>query len=600
MTYTAPIDDMFFVLEDLCDLVGISQLPGLEDATPETVKAILDEAGKYASQVLSPLNRVGDLNGLGFDDGTVSVPDGWQQAYESLVEMGWNSPSASPDQGGMGLPNLVNACIQEMFQGANMAFQLCPMLTQGAIEALDQFGSDALKETYLPKLVSGEWTGTMNLTEPQAGSDLAAIRSKAVPEGDHYRISGQKIFITYGEHEMAENIIHLVLARLPDAPEGVKGISLFVVPKFIPEGDGSIGMRNDLKCVSIEHKLGIHASPTCTMSFGDSEGAIGYLVGEPNRGLESIFTMMNNARLNVGLQGIGVSEHACQDAFRYACDRTQGRAAGHNGLAPIIAHADVRRMLASMQATTRAMRILAYRAACSLDYQHYAPTPEAREHHRRRVDLLIPVVKGYSTEAANQITSTGVQVHGGMGYIEETGAAQHLRDARITAIYEGTTGIQALDLVGRKIIRDEGKSIGDLISDIRESARQLSMLEGSETDWRLLSASVGTAADFLSTTTDWLIDASDRDPGSVPAAANNVLELLGISLGMWCLADAARAACLRLQQGEDSPSLRAWLQYATFYALQVFPLAGSLQETIETGSDVIAGMTPDVLGAQIA
>ncbi|MCA8882861.1 MAG: acyl-CoA dehydrogenase family protein, partial [Rhodobacteraceae bacterium] len=324
MAYAAPLQDMRFVLHELCDLEAVASLPGLEDASPDMIDAILDEAGKYAGQVLSPLNRTGDLAGLGFDAGQVTTPDGWLEAYNTLVEMGWNSPSAAPDHGGMGLPFVVNACIQEMFHGANMSFQLCPMLTQGAIEALEVYASEDLKEAYLPKLVTGEWTGTMNLTEPQAGSDLAAIRSKAVPEGDHYLVSGQKIFITYGEHDLTDNIIHLVLARLPDAPEGVKGISLFVVPKFLVNADGSLGARNDVRCVSIEHKLGIHASPTCTLSFGDEGGATGYLVGAPNKGLQYMFAMMNNARLNVGIQGIGVAEHACQDAAAYAAERKQG------------------------------------------------------------------------------------------------------------------------------------------------------------------------------------------------------------------------------------------------------------------------------------
>ncbi|MGB0905769.1 MAG: acyl-CoA dehydrogenase family protein, partial [Mangrovicoccus sp.] len=346
-------------------------------------------------------------------------------------------------------PQVVNACIQEMFQGANMAFQLCPMLTQGAVEALEAYASDELKETYLEKMVTGEWTGTMNLTEPQAGSDLGALRSKAVPEGDHYLISGQKIFITYGEHDMTENIIHLVLARLPDAPEGVRGISLFVVPKFMVGADGSLGARNDVRCVSVEHKLGIHASPTCTMSFGDNGGAVGYLVGEPHKGLPYMFAMMNNARLNVGIQGIGVAEQAFQTAMAYACERKQmGKA--------IIEHADVRRMLASMRSRVEAARALAVTAALSLDYAGKHPDADIKARHQRRVDLLIPVVKGWSTEMAVDVASLGVQVHGGMGYVEETGAAQFLRDARITTIYEGTTGIQALDLVGRKILRDEG------------------------------------------------------------------------------------------------------------------------------------------------
>ncbi|WP_372605306.1 acyl-CoA dehydrogenase family protein, partial [Actibacterium sp.] len=357
MTYTAPLEDMLFVLEDLCGLEEVSKLPGLEDATPDMVAAILEEAGKFAGQVLAPLNVVGDTKGLKFEDGAVTTPEGWSEAYQGIVEMGWNSPTADPEHGGMGLPAVVNACIQEMFNGANTAFQLCPMLTQGAIEAIEGYASDELKETYLPKLVTGEWTGTMNLTEPQAGSDLAAIRSKAVPEGDHYRVSGQKIFITYGEHDMVENIIHLVLARLPDAPEGVKGISLFVVPKFMVNADGSLGDRNDVRCVSIEHKLGIHGSPTCTLAFGDTGGAIGYLVGEANKGLQYMFAMMNSARLGVGLQGIGIAEHATQHATAYAMERKQGGTPPESGIDTIMGHPDIRRMLGLMKSRTEAARV---------------------------------------------------------------------------------------------------------------------------------------------------------------------------------------------------------------------------------------------------
>jgi len=393
MTYSARLEEMQFILEDLCGLEDIATLPGLEDATPDMVAAILEEAAKFAGQVLSPLNATGDQEGLGFDDGAVTTPKGWSEAYGQIVEMGWNSSTAAPGHGGMGLPQVVNACIQEMFQGANASFQLCPMLTQGAIEAIEGYASDELKETYLPKLVTGEWTGTMNLTKPQAGSDLAAIRSKAEPKDDHFLVSGQKIFITYGEHDMAENIIHLVLARLPDAPEGVKGISLFVVPKFLVNADGSLGARNDVRCVSIEHKLGIHASLTCTLAFGDNGGAVGYLVGAPNKGLQYMFAMMNNARLNVGLQGIGIAEHATQHAISYAMERTQGGTP--EGAAPtIMGHPDVRRMLGLMTSRTQAARILAYRAARSLDYAQRATDADIRAYHQRRVDLLIPVAKG--------------------------------------------------------------------------------------------------------------------------------------------------------------------------------------------------------------
>lgn len=571
MTYNAPLQDMIFVLEDLCDLDSVATLPGLEDATPDMVRAILEEAAKYAGQVLAPMNHTGDVTGPGFNDGEVTTPDAWKPAYQTLIEMGWNSPSADPEHGGMGLPQVVNAAIQEMFQGANMSFQLCPMLTQGAIEAIEGYASEDLQHTYLPKLVTGEWTGTMNLTEPQAGSDLAAVRSKAVPEGDHYLISGQKIFITYGEHDLAGNIIHLVLARLPDAPEGVKGISLFVVPKFLVNEDGSQGGRNDVRCVSIEHKLGIHASPTCTLSFGDNGGAIGYLVGEANRGLEYMFAMMNNARLNVGIQGIGVAEHATQTAVAYAMDRKQGKPSDMSNGDTIIAHPDVRRMLAVMRARTDAARGIAYRAARSLDFANRAEDADLRAAHQRRVDLLIPIVKGWSTEGAIETTSLGVQVHGGMGYIEETGAAQHFRDARITTIYEGTTGIQSLDLVGRKILRDQGQAARELVADMRATVAR-----GGD-----LAPLAGEAADLVEAMIDWLLQ---QDAKTALAAATNVMEMFGLCAGAWIMADADDAAAARISAGEGTPYLQAKRRLARVYASHIFPRTRACRDAAMAGT----------------
>lgn len=587
MTYTAPLDDMMFVLEELCDLDGVSRLPGLEDATPDMIGAILDEAAKFAGQVLAPLNVVGDQKGLAFDEGEVGTPDGWSDAYSQFVEMGWNSPTADPEHGGMGLPALVNACIQEMFQGANASFQLCPMLTQGAIEAIEGYASDDLKETYLPKLVTGEWTGTMNLTEPQAGSDLAAIRSKAVLDGDRYLISGQKIFITYGEHDMAENIVHLVLARLPDAPAGVKGISLFVVPKFIVEADGSLGARNDVRCVSIEHKLGIHASPTCTLAFGDNGGAEGYLVGEPNKGLAYMFAMMNNARLNVGLQGVGIAEHATQHATGYAMERRQG-GTPEGAEATIMGHPDIRRMLGLMKAQTEAARVIAYRAARSLDHSERATDAEERARHQRRVDLLIPIAKGWSTELSVQTTSHGVQVHGGMGYVEETGAAQHLRDARITTIYEGTTGIQSLDLVGRKIQHDSGVAAKELVADMRATASALGGRSSGHADWAMLSAAVGEAADIVDDLTDWLLAQRGAEP---LAAAVTVLECFGICLGAWAMGDAAISAADRLDKGRVVAHARAKLKIVLFYMTNVRPRAAALSAMVKSGTGSILDLT---------
>ena len=580
MTYAAPVADMLFVLEDLCGLKDIAALPGLEDASPDMVAAILDEAAKFAGNVLAPLNVSGDRAGLGFNDGAVTTPEGWSAAYSQLVEMGWNSPTASPEHGGMGLPAAVNACIQEMFNGANTAFQLCSLLTQGAIEAIDGYADDGLKGSYLAKLVSGEWTGTMNLTEPQAGSDLAAIRSRAEPEGGRFRIFGQKIFITYGEHDMAENIVHLVLARLPDAPPGVKGVSLFVVPKFLVNPDGSLGARNDVRCVSIEHKLGIHASPTCTLAFGDNGGALGDLVGEPHKGLQYMFAMMNSARLGVGLQGIGIAEAALQHAVAYAMERKQGATADPE-VPSIMGHPDIRRMLGLMKARTEAARVLAYRAAAALDYAHRAPDSDLRARNQRRVDLLIPVVKGWSTELGVHSASLGVQVHGGMGFIEETGAAQHLRDARITTIYEGTTGIQSLDLIGRKILRDRGQAAAELVADMRASAAALAAMSGSLADWAGLSANVLEAAERVEAVTAWLLAQNGHEP---QAAAVNVLEMFGIALGAWAMGDAALAAARRLEGGAQGGHLTAKLNLVAFYMASVLPAAQSLQKVITEGS----------------
>ncbi|HVB47535.1 MAG TPA: acyl-CoA dehydrogenase family protein, partial [Burkholderiales bacterium] len=457
-SYVAPLKDMRFVLNELAGLAQVAQLPGFGEATPDTVDAILDEAGKFASGVLDPLNATGDQEGSQWRAGAVSTPKGFKEAYRQFVEGGWNALPLDPEWGGQGLPKLVSTPVSEIVTSANMAFSLCPLLTQGAIEALLLAASEPLKKTFLPKMVEGTWTGTMNLTEPQAGSDLAQVRTKAVPEGDHYRISGQKIFITYGEHDLTENIVHLVLARTPDAPEGVKGISLFVVPKFLVNPDGTLGARNAAHCASIEHKLGIHASPTCVMSYGDEGGAVGYLVGQPNAGMRYMFTMMNNARLSVGVQGLGVAEPAYQAALAYARTRRQGRAvgapapaSGHTESSLIIEHPDVRRMLLTMKAYTEAMRCLLYLNGASIDLARHHPEAGVRQASQELVDLLTPVSKAWCTDLGVELTSIAVQVHGGMGYVEETGVAQYLRDSRIAPIYEGTNGIQAIDLVTRKL-----------------------------------------------------------------------------------------------------------------------------------------------------
>ncbi|MDG4721243.1 MULTISPECIES: acyl-CoA dehydrogenase [Thalassospira] len=471
--FTPPVSDFRFLIHDVIGLGTVANLPAFSEISSDLVDAILEEAGKFASSVLAPINRIGDQEGARLlENGTVQTATGWKEAYAQFCEGGWQGISAPEAEGGMGLPILLGAAVAEMWQASNMAFALCPMLTAGAIEALTAHGSDDQRALYLSRMISGEWTGTMNLTEPQAGSDLSKVRSQAIPQDDgSYAITGQKIFITYGDHEMTENIVHLVLARTPDAPAGVKGISLFIVPKYLVSDNGEIGARNDVTCVSLEHKLGIHASPTAVLSFGDQGGATGYLVGEEGKGLAYMFTMMNNARLAVGQQGVAISERAFQQALDYAHTRKQGRDPQTGDEAPIIVHGDVQRMLMRMRSSTDAARVLSIYAACQLDLAHHLSDETARANAQARADLLIPLVKGWSTDLGVDNASLGVQVHGGMGFIEETGAAQHLRDARIAPIYEGTNGIQALDFIGRKVLRDNATTLKALLADIRETMR---------------------------------------------------------------------------------------------------------------------------------
>ena len=477
--YSPPLKEMRFAL-DLAGLAEVAGLPGTGELTPDLVDAVLEEAGKLAAEVLAPLNQPGDKEGSRLENGIVYTPKGFKEAYRRFVEGGWNSVPFAPEHGGQGLPTLIHVALSEMWNAANMSFALCPLLNFGAVEAINAHGSPEQKATYLPKMISGEWCGTMNLTEPQAGSDLSLIKTRAVRDGQHYRITGQKIFITYGDHDFTDNIIHLVLARTPDAPAGTRGISLFVVPKMLVKPDGSLGERNDLRCVSLEHKLGIKASPTAVMAFGDERGAVGYLVGEENRGLAYMFTMMNNARLGVGLEGVAIAERAYQQARDYAKSRVQSRDIASSDEKPvtIIHHPDVRRMLLSMRAQGEAMRALVYYAAALLDLAKRHPDAAARQAHERLVDLLIPVCKAWSTDIGVEIASVGIQVHGGMGYIEETGAAQHYRDARITPIYEGTNGIQANDLMGRKLGRDRGETARRFIATMRELDGALAAAKG--------------------------------------------------------------------------------------------------------------------------
>ncbi|HEX8963790.1 MAG TPA: acyl-CoA dehydrogenase family protein, partial [Rhodocyclaceae bacterium] len=524
--YIAPVKDMLFVLKELAGLDKVAQLPGYEEATPDLVEAILDEANRFASEVLAPLNFSGDQEGAKWHDKQVTMPAGFKEAYRQFSEAGWTALDCHPEHGGQGLPRLISAAVREMWKSANMAFSLCPLLTNGAIEALELCGTPEQKDTYLPKMIAGTWTGTMNLTEPQAGSDLAAIRTRAEPQPDGtYRIFGQKIFITYGEHDMAENIVHLVLARLPDAPEGVKGISLFVVPKYQVNADGSLGARNDAYCVSIEHKMGIHASPTAVMAFGDNGGAIGTLVGKPNEGLKYMFIMMNAARYAVGLEGLSLSERAYQQALAYARERVQGRAIeGSAGPVAIVNHPDIRRMLMTMKANIEAMRALAYVVAAAHDAATRHPDENERKRNQAFVDFMIPIVKGWLTETGNEIAYLGVQVHGGMGFIEETGAAQHMRDARITTIYEGTTGIQANDLIGRKLAREGGATLKAVVALMRQSQAAAA----KDAELAAIAATLGEGIDAVERAAEYIVANYGQDVRAVAVGAVPFLKLMGI------------------------------------------------------------------------
>jgi 3-(methylthio)propanoyl-CoA dehydrogenase len=584
--YSPPLADMRFALDELAGLPEIARLPGCEQASADLVDAVLEEAAKLARDVLAPLNDVGDRERARLENGVVRTPPGFKEAYRRYAEGGWNALPFEPAHGGQGLPVALSTAILEMWNSANMGFALCPLLNIGAVELLQAHGSAAQKETYLAKMVSGEWTGTMNLTEPQAGSDVGALRTRAVREGDHYRIAGQKIFITYGDHDFTENIVHMVLARLPDAPPGTKGISLFLVPKFLVDPDGRIGDRNDIRTVSLEHKLGIHASPTCVLAFGDNGGAIGWLVGEENRGIECMFTMMNSARLNVGLQGVAIAERAYQQARDFARQRIQGRPIGAKTTLPIVHHPDVRRMLIGMKAQIEAMRGLAYVAAGTIDRARHENDAARREAAQRRVDLLIPVVKAWSTDLGVEIASTGVQVHGGMGYIEETGAVQHLRDSRINPIYEGTNGIQANDLVGRKLMRDKGAAARELIAEMRLLDRFLAAQRA--TAFATIRAQLAPAIDALEAATAWLVENWDSDPARTIAGAVPYLKLFGTVAGGWVMARAALAAESRLDRGEGERGFNeAKLATAAFYAEQYLPGATGLVPAVRGGATIM-------------
>ena len=585
--YNAPIDEMVFVMEEVAGLGDLVQMERFGELSPELVAAVLEEAGKLAGGVVAPLNRQGDVEGARLENGVVRTPTGFREAYRQFVEGGWNGVPFPVEHGGQGLPWLVSTALSEMWASANLSFSLCPLLTQGAIDLLQAHGSEAQKEMFLPRMISGEWTGTMNLTEPQAGSDVGALRTRAERNGDHYLIRGQKIFITYGEHDLTENIIHMVLARTPDAPPGIRGISLFVVPKVLVESDGRLGARNDVRVASLEHKLGIHASPTCVMSYGDDTGAVGYLIGEEGRGIEYMFTMMNNARLGVGLEGVAIAERAYQQAVAFARERIQGRDAlsGDEAPVPIIRHPDVRRMLLSIRADTEATRALAYYVAAAMDRARGAQSDVERQRWQQRVDLLIPVVKAFSTDVGVDAASTALQVHGGMGFIEETGAAQHYRDARIAPIYEGTNGIQALDLLGRKTLRDKGAALQALIAEIEVDAS--AGIGSGNPHIRTIHERLGEAATALARAGRSLIER--RQGADVLAGATPFLRLVGLATTGWLLGRGAVAAARLLDEGGDKQALfEAKLQTARFYAEQRLVMAEPLSRVVADAGATVA------------
>ncbi len=594
--YRAPLDDMRFVMNELIDLDGLAELDGFDMISSELVEQVLDEAGRFASQVIAPSNQPGDRQGARLVNGVVRTPDGFPEIYRQHVEAGWPSIAGDPEYGGQGLPWTVSFAVAELWQSANMSLADGWMLTQGAAEAIAAHGTDEQKATYLPKLISGRWAGTMNLTEPGAGSDVGALRAKAVPDGNGaWRITGTKIFITHGDQDMSENIVHLVLARTPDGPPGVRGISLFLVPKLMVEADGALGAHNDLRVVSLEHKLGHMASPTAMMSYGDDGGAVGTLLGAENQGMACMFTMMNSARLNVGVQGLAISERAYQAAVQWARERVQGRELGatsKDGVA-IIRHPDVRRMLMEMRAQTEAMRALCYSVAESLDLAKRHPDAERRATARAFVDLMTPVAKAWCTDQGFEMASVGIQVHGGMGYIEETGAAQHLRDARITMIYEGTNGIQALDLVGRKLQQDGGQAAATLIEDMRGVAATLADQPGDALP--AIARQLAPAVDALETATEWIRATFATDPVTAASGATPYCRMLGFTAGGWMLGKSALRAAARLGEGAGNAAfLQAKIDTARFYADQYLPLARAMAEPVMRGGDTVMALPEEM------
>ena len=586
--YLAPLDDMNFVIQEHLGFDALTQLSGAEDVSSDLVASILSEAGKLARDVLSPLNRSGDQTGLQInEDAQVTTPSGFADAYRQYADGGWGSLQFDPEYGGRGLPFSLAIPVQEMWHAANMAWGLCPLLTQGAIEAIEANASDALKRQYLPEMISGNWTGTMNLTEPQSGSDMATLRTRAEPCGDHYKIFGQKIFITWGEHDMAENIIHLVLARLPDAPPGVKGISLFLVPKFLPSTDLTQSTRNDCHVMSLEHKIGVHASPTCVMSYGDNGGAVGFLISQEHRGLACMFSMMNNARLTVGLQGVAISERAYQLARDYALERSQGVAPGRTAIGPIIRHPDVRRMLLSMRSLTEASRALTYTACFNVDHRNKHPDADVRAFHHARSALLTPIVKGWCTEVAQEVTSLGVQIHGGMGFIEESGAGQYFRDARILPIYEGTNGIQAADLAERKTRGDSGRAMDLLIQEMRDV---IHCAQGLGEPIISLADAFAASVVALNSAKDILLTKSEIDINFGPATSSNYLMLAGTVCGGWQMLIAAIAANTQLNNGAKNSFYNSKILVAQFYMANILPRYLSYAAAINAGSAAVMAL----------
>ncbi|CAB5713817.1 Acyl-CoA dehydrogenase, short-chain specific [Delftia tsuruhatensis] len=594
MTYSAPVKDMLFAMEHLAQIDQVAQLPGFEEAGLETAQAVLQECAKLCEGVVAPLNLPGDVAPSSLKDGVVTTTAGFKEAFRQYAEGGWQGLQHPQDFGGQGLPKTIGAACVEMLNSANLSFALCPLLTDGAIEALLTAGSDELKATYLEKLVTGEWTGTMNLTEPQAGSDLALVRTKADPQPDgSYKVFGTKIFITYGEHDMAGNIVHLVLARVAGAPEGVKGISLFVVPKFLVNKDGSLGARNDVHCVSIEHKMGIKASPTAVLQYGDNGGAIGYLVGEENRGLEYMFIMMNAARYAVGVQGIAVAERAYQHAVAYAKERVQSRPVDGSvkASATIIHHPDVRRMLMTMRAYTEGCRAMAATAAAAYDAAHHHADAQVREANAAFYEFMVPLVKGYSTEMSLEVTSLGVQVHGGMGFIEETGAAQYYRDAKILTIYEGTTAIQANDLVGRKTARDGGQTALAIAGQIEKTEAELAASGSAEA--LAVARQLAAARQAFVEAVGFVSGQAKAEPNAVYAGSVPYLMLAGNLVAGWQMARALLAAEQLLQAGQDEAFMRAKIATARFYAEHILVKAAGLRDAIVHGAASVMALPMD-------